>query len=477
MFFKPLPAIIGMLFFITSLSAQNKPASVDKLVGLPTAFINKVSSKYTRVGQNLSRQTEVYLQRQARKEKKMKRKLAKVDSTKAGQVFGNIDAQYDQLIASLHNDSLKQNHAYIPTVDSIKTSLLFLSQHSSLPASELTASINRVDHLQGTLQQSEMVRSFIQQRKQMIRESLKAYVHLPAGIRSEWMNYQKEAYYYSAQLKEYKEVLNDPGKMMKKGLSMLNQLPAFQQFMKHYSELSNLFPVPDNYGTPQSLAGLQTRVDIQQQLQGQLLDGGPNAQQYLKQNLQIAQSKIGNQKDNPDSDADLPDFKPNSQRTKTFWQRLEYGTDFQTARNNFYPTTTDLGLSVGYKLNDKNTIGVGASYKLGWGTDIRHIHITSQGAGIRSFLDVKLKGSFFATGGFEYNYQAISASLVTANPTMHLDDLSSWQKSGLIGISKIISIKSEFFKKTKVQLLWDFLSYQQVPKTQPLKFRIGYVYH
>ena len=29
-------------------------------------------------------------------------------------------------------------------------------------------------------------------------------------------------------------------------------------------------------------------------------------------------------------------------------------------------------------------------------------------------------------------------------------------------------------KKTKVQFLWDFLSYKQVPQTTPLKFRVGY---
>jgi hypothetical protein len=52
--------------------------------------------------------------------------------------------------------------------------------------------------------------------------------------------------------------------------------------------------------------------------------------------------------------------------------------------------------------------------------------------------------------------------------------LSKWQQSGLVGISKVISIKSKFFKKTKLQLLWDFLSYEQVPRTQALKFRVGY---
>ncbi len=34
--------------------------------------------------------------------------------------------------------------------------------------------------------------------------------------------------------------------------------------------------------------------------------------------------------------------------------------------------------------------------------------------------------------------------------------------------------KEQGLQKTKVQLLWDILSYQQVPKAQALKFRVGY---
>jgi len=35
-------------------------------------------------------------------------------------------------------------------------------------------------------------------------------------------------------------------------------------------------------------------------------------------------------------------------------------------------------------------------------------------------------------------------------------------------------LKTKFLKKTKMQLLWDFMSYDQKPRTQPIVFRIGY---
>jgi hypothetical protein len=483
--------ILFLLPFQQSIAQEKEPLA-DKIINFPTSFLNKVQNKYANLEDRLTKQTEKYLMRLAKREKRLKKKMAKVDSAAAEQTFGNIDAQYDKMLAAVRTDSLplkKGNGAYIPMIDSVKTSLAFLDKNNAiLPkgkevTDKLKGSVSQVNQLQSRLQQSEQVKAFIQQRKQQIKSSLSKLTNLPKGIMNDFTDFNKEAYYYTAQLKEYKDMLNDPDKLIQKGLSLLNKLPAFTQFMKQNSELASLFRLPDNYGTPQSLAGLQTRSQVQQQIQSQLAGAGPNAQQYLQQNLQAAQSQLNQLKDKVNKlggsdggDMDMPDFKPNNQRTKSFWQRLEYGSNIQTARNNFFPTTTDLGLSVGYKLTDKSVLGVGASYKMGWGKDIKNIVISSQGMGLRSYMDVKLKGSFYASGGFEYNYQPLNLDSLPSPSTGggQGEAVSSWQQSGLVGVSKIISIKSKFFKKTKLQLMWDFLSYQQVPRTQPVKFRVGY---
>src|SRR5581483_8360148 len=374
-------------------------------------------------------------------------------------------------------------------MDSLKTSLVFLQQNGQLldnsqeVQQKIQLFLGNVNALENKLQQTEEVKAFIQQRKQLIQQQLNKYTNLPSSVTSCITGFKEQAYYYSAQVKEYREMLNDPDKMMEKGLSLLSKLPAFTQFMKQHSELASLFSLPSNYGSPESLAGLQTRAMVQQQIQTQLASGGANAQQYLQQNLQAAQAQLSQLKDNllksagcgGGSDADMPNFKPNNQKTKTFWKRLEYGTNFQTAKSNFFPTTTDIGLSVGYKLSNRSTVGIGASYKIGWGQDIKHISITQQGMGLRSYLDVKLKGSFYTTGGFEYNYQPLTPEVISSVSGLgKWSDPSAWSRSGLIGISKIVSIKSKFFKKTRLQLLWDFLSYQKTPQTQPIKFRVGY---
>ncbi|MEJ0105010.1 MAG: hypothetical protein WDO19_21755 [Bacteroidota bacterium] len=74
--------------------------------------------------------------------------------------------------------------------------------------------------------------------------------------------------------------------------------------------------------------------------------------------------------------------------------------------------------------------------------------ITNQGAGFRLYVDYKLKKSFWFSGGYEMNYQAEFKKIE------QLKNYSSWQQSGLIGLSKKFPINTKFFKNTKLQLLF-----------------------
>jgi hypothetical protein len=113
-------------------------------------------------------------------------------------------------------------------------------------------------------------------------------------------------------------------------------------------------------------------------------------------------------------------------------------------------------------------VGIGASYKIGWTGDIHHLQASSQGMSVRSFLDIGISKSWLASGGLEMNYQPIVYSL------HNFRDLENWQPAGLIGVTKVISIRSKFVKNTRLQFLWDFLSYYQRPVPQPFIFRVGY---
>jgi hypothetical protein len=311
-----------------------------------------------------------------------------------------------------------------------------------------------------------------------MKDLLSRYTNLPGNISKAYSGYTREAFYYSAQVKELRDMANDPDKITKKALSLLNQTQAFQQFAKKYSQLAGLFSLPVNYGNAQSLAGLQTRAQVQGMIQAQLASGGPNATAMLTQNLQAAQAQLNNYKDklktlgNGSGDMEMPDFKPKNLKSKPFWKRLEYGANIQSSKSNYFiPAETDIGLSMGYKLSEKSTIGLGMAYKVGLGKDIQHMTITGQGVDLRSYIDVKIKSSFYASGGFEYNY------IKPFQDFRQLYDFNSWHRSALIGVSKIVSLKSKWAKKTKLQLLWDMLYAQQVPKAgQPIKFRVGYTF-
>lgn len=474
----PIYYIAFLLFALCAInpvSAQDSSSLYTKAYNLPDKFFGSISKKSQKLQDNLATQTEKYLRRLYSQEKKLQKSLAKKDSAAASQLFGNIDERYAAL-----NDQLKNprssagdfSNVYSGHVDSMKTALSFLQQNNLLGSKqqELQSSMQQFSQLQGKLNITDEIKKQLQQRQQQLKAQLEKF-----GLTKQFRKFQKDVYYYRTQVDEYKQALEDPSKLEAKLLQVANKFPAFRKFFANNSELGRLFRLPDADpgNSIASIAGLQTRDMLQQDLQNRF-GPGANVNQALQRGVQAARADMDLLKNKmaemgKGGDEDIPNFKPNNQKTKSFWQRVELGTNMQTTRsNNFFPVTSDIALNAGYKLNDKSVVGVGASYKIGWGQNIRNVRISHQGIGFRSFLEWKIKGSFYAAGGFEYNYQKPFNSL------QQLYGLDDWQQSGLAGISKIISVKSKLFKKTKLQLLWDFLSYQQRPASQPLKFRVGY---
>ena len=454
------------------LQAQVADSTLSKLS--PEKYIHAVSAKADAVQAKLDKKSAKALAQLKKQEEKIIRKLSKIDSSKAKELAATCKARYEQLEAKLKTPGKLMS--YVPGLDSLATSVNFLNSNSSILANakeakeKISDALEKVNGLKAQLQKAEDIKAFLKERKQYLVEKLKG-----TGLAKELKQVNKQAYYYAQQLNEYKQILNDPKKIEKKALELLSKTKMWKDFFRKNSMLASLFRIPDPDAPVDmaSLAGLQTRAQVNTLIQNQIASGGPNAQQVLQQNLQAAQSQLNELKNKilkaggGSSDAEMPEgFKHNEQKTKSFLKRLEYGTNLQTQKaNNFFPVTSDIGLSIGYKLNDKSVIGIGASYKLGWGRGWNNIRLSSQGVGLRSYLDWKLKGSFWISGGYEKS--------LTPSPSP-VGEGNIWRTSGLLGISKIVSIKSKLFKKTKVMLLWDMLSYQQVPRTQPIVFRIGY---
>jgi hypothetical protein len=282
-------------------------------------------------------------------------------------------------------------------------------------------------------------------------------------------------------VKEYKTMWEDPEKVQQKTLELLNKLPVFQKFVQENSQLAGLFASPGSFpasstgGSMPIINGIAPRAAVQQQLQSSMptaSGSGMNPTQLMQQQIGNARSEISKLMDKANTaggmgDKDVPDFKPNSQRTKSFLKRLEYGTNFQFGQStHFLPASSDIGLQLGYKLSDKSSAGIGAAYKLGLGNGWKDIRLSSESVGLRSYLKTKLKGSFAVQGGAEWNYMTKFSKIE------ELKDYSSWQTSALLGLVKSYKIGKKV--NGNVQLMYDFLHNQHVPATQPVLFRIGY---
>ena len=451
--------------------------ALENLQKIPVKYLDAVENKIDKYSHRITGKTEKTLTKLSKWENKIKNILEQVSPETSAKLFGNNATTFGSLLKKLQEGkAIAEGYKtkYNEYRDKLATSIKYLEDQKDKLDKKFIEPINsakkKLNELKEDVSNTEAVEAFIKERKKQLITEAGKYV-----ANSKYLTkIDKEAYYYFETLRNYKEIFSDKEKTEQTVLAILNKIPAFKNFVEQNSMLASLFPKPSNYGNAQSLAGLQTRTNINNVLRERLAAGGPNAQEQFTQNMKDAQASLNVLKEKVikaggnSSDAAIPNFKPNTQKTKTFKQRLEYSSNFQFSKpNNYIPNTADIGLSVGYKLNDKSIAGIGVSYKLGIG-NIQRISISHQGIGLRSFVDWKLKKQFFVSGGFEMNYNA------TFKKVSELDKYSDWQKAGLIGISKKINIKTKFIKGTKMSLLYDFLARTHVPTSNLVVFRLGY---
>lgn len=470
-----------LYFFVSAVTLQaqdsliKKDSLVKKVTPIPGKYLSQVKQKSDKMQRQVSRRSEQALSRFMKQEERLKRRLGKLDSLKANNLFAHSIDSLGSLKSRMKGKLGKYSGALSRVgggqyLDSLGNSLAFLKESKGLLAQskgitdKLNGSLKSVDNLKDKLAQAEQIKAYIRERKQLLKEQLSQYT----GFTKDLQKMNKEAYYYAQQLKEYKEVFKDKKKAEQKAMEVIKKLPAYNNFMQQHSQLASLFNIQGATASAQSLEGLQTRSQVEQMIQ-QRIGSGPNASAAVSQQMAEARSKFDELKSKfPDLDnaAEMPDFKPKEMKTKSFLQRVEFGSNIQFQRSTkFFPTTGDLAGQAAYKFHKNGSVGLGLSYKLGMGTGFDNIRFSSQGMGIRSFIDWKLKGTFFINGGYEQNYQPVSAGLPEGIG-------QQWTQSGLIGISKKYKINSKL--KGNMMVLFDFLYSSHVPRTDPVKVRLGY---
>jgi hypothetical protein len=449
--------------------------------------IANITSKAESYNEKIDKQTAKYLRKIEKQEKKLQRKIAKLDSTAAAQLFAQSQQNYTALKNKLTNKAAVLNAnkitQYIPGLDSITTGLQFLKDNNITNAikdgnNTITKSLEAYQQLQSKLEITNEIANYLKQRKELLKTTLEKY-----NVGKYLKKYNKAAYYYTAQINEYKAALKDPVKAEKLILAALQKVPQFKEFFAQFSVLGQLFPMPQN-GTANvaNLAGLQTRAQVMQIIQTNFggSGNGPNGGlQALQQNMQEAQNELQKLKqkvtDNigkGDADFELPNAKKNSEKTKPFIKRWELKTDLQSNKGNgLLPNIADVAVGIGYKFDDKKIAGVMVSCKLGLGNGLNAIKLSTQGVSYRSYIDFKFpsiggaRGGLWLSGGYEVNNYSQD---LTLNPSPR--ERGTLATSALLGLSKKYSITKK--RKGEAKILYNFL-WQQQPNAQKIIFRTG----
>src|SRR5450432_2322249 len=373
--------LICLPYCALSQLSDSSGLGVDISRKVTSNYINEVGRRSEELTAKLDKYSEVYLSKLKNQEDLLLRKLSKIDSSAAKRIFTNSSQEYDRIQNELKTNSqnvLKGCGKYIPGIDTTITSLKFLQAtnlDSRIPGNitQVKNALSKVQALEDQFKKSDNIEEFIRQRKEYLQQQLASY-NLGPGL----PQFNKQAYYYAQQVDEFKQDWNDPSKVESRALGLLEKMPAFQKFMEKNSMLAGLFNIPSDYATSGISEGMQTR-DVIQKLMGQQMSMmGPNGAQDAANNILDAQSQLTNlrnkiqQTGGGGGDMAMPDFNPNQQKTKTFLKRIEYGFNMQSTKSNlFFPSQTAFAFTAGYKINDRNTVGIGLSYTAGWGKDIQ----------------------------------------------------------------------------------------------------------
>jgi hypothetical protein len=467
----PVVMLLACLLIIEPAIAQNSAGCADNYISLPNTFLQRVNDKASHLENNIIKRTDKALKQLLKEEAGLRKKLYRKNAALANQLFQDATLLYSNLQQKITNKAgLIKSRNYNPFLDTLTTSLHFIEKNTAIASStSVQQTLQSIHRMEDRFQQAKEIQQYLQNRRQYLREQL-GKLNMSKALKQ----YHKKLYYYQAQIKEYRNIIKQPDELERKAIDLLSQTKPFQEFLAKNSIVSAIFPGHNNarsLASRDALPGLQTSRQINEIIQ-QTTGIGPNNLQPLQTNVQQAQTQLQQLKSRVmemegNEDGSIPDFRPNHQKVKSFWNRWELGANLQSTRSNeWLPSATQFGLSAGYKLNDRSVIGVGMAGSIGWGKSIRHIVASYEGIGARSFVDLKLKSSFWLSAGYEMNYRS------SFNRIEQLNMLYKWQQSGLVGISKKYKVGKKM--KGSMNLLWDYLSYSQVPRTQPIVFRFGY---
>src|SRR5450631_893558 len=103
-----LSGIVLLLFLLplVCLSQEStEPSATDKVINFPSKLFSRIQGKTADLDRQLTTQTDKYLAKMAKREERLRKKLYKVDSSAAKDLFANSAEQYAALARKIQTDT------------------------------------------------------------------------------------------------------------------------------------------------------------------------------------------------------------------------------------------------------------------------------------------------------------------------------------------------------------------------------------
>jgi hypothetical protein len=266
---KLLTVLTVLLLCTLQSKAQDSTSVADTLIHLPVKYFNQIDNKIDRYSSRIISKTEKTLAKLSRWENKIKTLLQKANPEAAERLFGNNQTTFSTLLQKIQEGkTIAENYQakYDEYRDKLRSSVNYLQQQKNALKTKVTEPLKQADqklsNLEDNIKNSEALEQFIKERKRQLIDQSIQYI----GKSKYLTKISKESYYYIETLRNYKELFHDPKKAEQLALTILNKIPAFTKFIQENSMLAKLFGSPNTPATAASLAGLQTRASVQQNL-------------------------------------------------------------------------------------------------------------------------------------------------------------------------------------------------------------------
>jgi len=338
-----------------------------------SSYMRQVEGKIKKYNQQISTRTEKTLEKLSKWENKIRSLVEKTDPEAAKRLFGNNQVTFQTLLKKVRDGKgVAESYTaeYDAYTDRLQSSIKYLGEEKRKIDSQYLQRAKQaskeLNNLSSTVAESEYLQDFIRERKKLLMNEVVKYI----GKSRYLSKINKESYYYTEALRNYKDMFNDSKKTEELVIKALQEIPAFKEFASQNSPLSGLFVSPSSFpvaaGSVPVVNGIAPRASVQQFMTASMPSTDPSS---VMQQMQQASGITSNLEDKKKEESKGgEDFTPNSQRSKPFWKRLEATTDLQFGKSvNYLPVTANIGANLGYRLNDRSSIGIGMSYMLGLG--------------------------------------------------------------------------------------------------------------